>query len=101
MSDRQIKIARVATTSDKVLDVHLLYIARKGYVLDVQPCTVSTDGRFESVTFTCFTNKSQLVEGAARFNAKTLAAVATSKNTREIADALVKAVCDRDGLVLA
>ncbi len=107
MTNRTIQIDMIPTTTPgKFIEVSLIYRARKGYIVNVQPMekgadTVIGDNTLTSWCFTCFTNKSVMVEPAARFNAKKLAALAKSKTLLEGADILVKAVCERDGLTLA
>jgi hypothetical protein len=107
VSNRTIQIDMIPTTSPgKFIEVSILYVARKGYVVNVQPMekgadTVCGDSVLTSWCFTCFTNKSVLVETAPRFNAKKLAALAKDKATLEAADGLVAHICRRDGLTLA
>ncbi len=108
MSNRTIRLARLKTTSEKVIEVSVSYSKGginymtykqepRGYQLHVQPLTIKDNW----VTIEGFTGVKQTIEEAKRFNRKKLEEVAERIDDSATYHELITHVCVKQGLELA
>lgn len=107
MDNRTIRVARLETTTpNHYVDVDVSYRAsnfsgRKGYFLSIQPIETEVEGAFNVTTFKVFSGICTQIEGAQRFNAKRLNALAAVALTHPKYEPMLTQVLEREKIELA